>query len=171
MKHPPIRSYLVSALIMVASSPTALALDINSASTAELEAAGFTRVQAHNIKAYHAAHGNFKSAADLLKVKGITRNTLTAVENKLNATANANANTSVKANAGGNVSAGGSSTAAGSTGNATGNGGVRVGGGGVSVGGNVNVGAGANAGAGGGITGDAIGAGAQGGDGVGIGVK
>lgn len=89
MKYLPIRSYLVGALVLAVSSSAALALNINTASSVELVQAGFSKTQAERIVAYHKAHGDFHSSADLLNVKGVTKATLQKVSANLNSSASA----------------------------------------------------------------------------------
>lgn len=181
MKTLPIRSYLAGALLIAVSSSAALALDINAASTVELVQAGFTKTQAERIVAYHKVHGDFRSSADLLKVKGVTKATLQKVNAKLNSNANAAARTDAAATAAGQSPAGqsaaGQAGAAGAgTGSATAvqrpveaSGGASAGAGvGTGVGVGVGVGAGANVGAGS-SSGGAAGVKTQGGVGIGIG--
>lgn len=83
MKHHSTRSYLVGALLAVASSSAAWALEINTATPGELIKLGFSRIVAERIVAYHKSHGDFQSSTDVLKVKGVTPTALNRAATKL----------------------------------------------------------------------------------------
>jgi hypothetical protein len=83
MKHLPIRSYLVGALLAAASTSSAWALELNAASTVDLVNIGVSRNVAQKIVAHHKLHGDFQSTNDLLNVPGVTVKTVNRLSNKL----------------------------------------------------------------------------------------
>ena len=88
MKHHSVRSYLVGALLAVASVSSAWAVEINGASSGDLIKIGFSRTVAARIVAYQKSHGDFQNADAVLKVKGVTQGALNRVATKLTVNGN-----------------------------------------------------------------------------------
>lgn len=76
MKYLPIRSYLVGALLALACSSAAWALEINTATVSDLTASGFSLTEAQRIVAYRDLNGPFLSSQDVLKVEGVNQGLL-----------------------------------------------------------------------------------------------
>src|SRR5262245_4191518 len=87
MKRFTSRACVLGALLATASSAT-WALDINEASTVQLQAAGFSAGEAQRIVLHRQQHGIFASTQQVLKVKGMTTSALERASTKGQLTVN-----------------------------------------------------------------------------------